>query len=353
MTTRQATTRQGTTRQAAAQVAAQGAVPGDVATLTVFVERGCTSCHAAREVAEKVRATYPEVAVSVVDFAEVSSGQVPSEVFAAPTFLLDGVVVSLGTPEWGTLTALLERAPQELAEGGGAPVATSPTRSISEPIPLPCLMEAQLFQDLGERELAEIERTTTMSSCKRGTVFFAPEETGEVLFILKKGRVNLYRVTEEGKKLVTATLEPGSVFGEMALAGQGMNGSFAEAAEDSTLCIMSRQDMQRVVQQYPSIALRMLEGMARRLDDAEERLADVAYKSVPARIAATLLRLSGPDNKPVNLSHQDIADMVGTYRETATRILNEMRGDELVELKRMRINVSDRRRLALLAAEVV
>ena len=329
-------------------------VPGGVSTLTVYVERGCSSCAAAREVAARVHATYPEVDVRVIDLGAVSSNEVPDEVFAAPTFLLDGEVVSLGTPAWETLTALLERAPDEAAaEGGGDPVTTTPTRSIPGPEPTPCLMESDLFRDLGEPEMTEIERTTTMSSCKRGTVFFAPEETGEVLFILKAGRVNLYRVTEEGKKLVTATLEPGSVFGEMALAGQGMNGSFAEAAEDSTLCVMSRQDVQRVIQQYPSIALRLLEGMARRLDEAEERLADVAYKSVPARIAATLLRLSGPDNKPVNLSHQDVADMVGTYRETATRILNEMRGDELVDLKRMRITVTDRRRLALLASEVV
>jgi CRP-like cAMP-binding protein len=275
-------------------------------------------------------------------------------VFAAPTFLLDGEVVSLGTPAWVTLTALLERAPvDERAEGGGDSLVTTPTRSIPALEPTPCLFESALFQDLGEREMAEVERTTTMTTCKRGTVFFAPEETGEVLFILKSGRVNLYRVTEEGKKLVTATLEPGSVFGEMALAGQGMNGSFAEAAEDCTLCIMSREDIQRVIHQYPAIALRLLEGMALRLDAAEERLADVTYKSVPARIAATLLRLSGPDNRPVNLSHQDIADMVGTYRETATRILNEMRVEELVELQRMRINVTDRRRLAMLAAEVV
>ncbi len=227
-------------------------VPGDVATLTVYVERGCTSCGAAREVAEQVREKYPEVDVRVFDLGDVSSEDVPTEVFAAPTFLLDDEVVSLGTPARETLPALLERAPiEDDAEGEGGSVATTRSRSIPAPEPTPCLMESELFRDLGEREMSEIERTTTMSSCKRGTVFFAPEETGEVLFILKAGRVNLYRVTEEGKKLVTATLEPGSVFGEMALAGQGMNGSFAEASEDCTLCLMSREDVQRVIHQYP------------------------------------------------------------------------------------------------------
>lgn len=323
--------------------------PARTATLTVYVEESCTSCGAAREVAARVAREFPSVHVRIADLGVVPSVSVPEGVFAAPTFVLNNEVISLGTPGWEELAALLR--PHQ-SEGEPTPMTTS--RHLPDAAqPTPCLFESELFRDLGEQEMMEIERSTTMSMCKRGTVFFAPDETGEVLFILKQGRVNLYRVTEEGKKLVTATLEPGSIFGEMSLAGQGMSGSFAEAAEDSTLCLMSKTDVQAVIQRYPSVALRLLEEMAKRLDDAEERLADVAYKSVPARIAATLLRLSGPDNKPVNMSHQDIADMVGTYRETATRILNEMRGDELVELQRMRIAVTDRRRLALVAAEVV
>jgi len=289
------------------------------------------------------------VQVRILDLGVVSSDSVPDGVFATPTFVLDNEVVSLGTPAWEELVTLLRPHHSE-----SEPTTMTTARQLPDTeLPTPCLFESELFRDLGTQEMVEIERSTTMSTCKRGTMFFAPEETGEVLFILKHGRVNLYRVTEEGKKLVTATLEPGSIFGEMSLAGQGMNGSFAEAAEDSTLCLMSKTDVQQVIQRYPSVALRLLEGMAKRLDDAEERLADVAYKSVPARIAATLLRLSGPDNKPVHMSHQDIADMVGTYRETATRIMNEMRADELLELRRMRIEVTDRRRLALLASEVV
>ncbi|MDP6605608.1 MAG: Crp/Fnr family transcriptional regulator [Dehalococcoidia bacterium] len=201
------------------------------------------------------------------------------------------------------------------------------------------LSATDLFQDMDERSLEQIERGAVMTSCHRGTVFYTPGETGEVLFILKAGRVNLYRMTAEGKKLVTTTVEPGTVFGEMSMIGQGMVDSFAEAAEDCTLCVMSRVDVERLIKEQPSVSLRLLELLANRLDAAEERLADVAYKSVPARIATTLLRLAGDDNAPVRLSHQDIADMVGTYRETATRILNELRTDGLIELNRMRIEI--------------
>jgi CRP-like cAMP-binding protein len=317
-----------------------------VRTLAVYLDRWCSSCVAAREVAERVQRSHPEIVVEIVDLDAVSSGGIPDGVFATPTFVLNGRVVSLGTPGWDDLMALLG-----VGRGGDKPGMTSRSRRFVGDTATPCLMETELFQDLGAAEMEEIERTTTMTTCKRGTVFFAPDETGEVLFILKSGRVNLYRMTDEGRKLVTATLDAGSVFGEMSLAGQGMNGSFAEAAEDSTLCLMSRGDVQRVIERFPSVALRLLEGMARRLDDAETRLADVTYKSVPARIATALLRLSGSANSEVNVSHQDIADIVGTYRETTTRILNEMRVDGLVDLRRMQIEILDRRRLAALAAE--
>ena len=214
------------------------------------------------------------------------------------------------------------------------------------------LSETDLFQDLAARDLDELERSTAMSSCNRGRVFFTPDETGEVLFILKSGRVNLYRMTPEGKKLVIATIEPGTVFGEMSLIGQGMFDSFAEAAEDCTLCVMSRVDVERLLREHPAVSVRLLELLARRLRETQERLADVAYKSVPARIAATLLRLSGEGEAPVRLSHQDIAEMVGTYRETATRILNELRADGLIELKRMQIVVRDAEGLDAVAQEL-
>ncbi len=213
------------------------------------------------------------------------------------------------------------------------------------------LSETDLFQDMDARDLEQLERGTAMTSCQRGTVFYTPGETGEVLFILKKGRVNLYRMTTEGKKLVTATVEPGTVFGEMSMIGQGMVDSFAEASEDCTLCVMSRTDVERLIREQPSVSLRLLQLLATRLDAAEERLADVAYKSVPARIATTLLRLSGDAGDAVKLSHQDIADMVGTYRETATRILNELRAEGLIELKRMRIDIVDAGRLEDVAAD--
>lgn len=204
------------------------------------------------------------------------------------------------------------------------------------------LSTMELFQDLSEKEQEELDRITTMSTVRRGKVFYRPEELGEVLFILKQGRVQLYRISPEGKKLVITTLEEGSLFGEMALLGQQMHSTFAEAITDCTICVMSRADLERLILQRPQVALRILEITGRRLRDAESRLEDLAFKGIPARLSSLLLRLAGDDDEIVGLTHQDLAEMVGTYRETATQVLNDLKSRGLIGIGRKRITILDR-----------
>ncbi len=191
-----------------------------------------------------------------------------------------------------------------------------------------------------------------MSTCRRGKVFYTPGETGEVLFILKRGRVNLYRINADGKKLVTSTIGAGTVFGEMSLVAQGMHDTFAEAAEECTLCVMSRSDVEHLLLSKPRVALRFMEMIATRLKDVETRMETVAFKSVPTRIATFLLQLSEHTNGKIEgVSHQDLADMVGTYRETVTRILNEFRSAGYIELGRLNVTILDKQAVQAIADE--
>ncbi len=213
------------------------------------------------------------------------------------------------------------------------------------------LSHTDIFQDLSSRELEDVERLTAMSTCRRGKVFYTPGETGEVLFILKRGRVNLYRINPDGKKLVTSTIGAGTVFGEMSLVAQGMHDTFAEAAEDCTLCVMSRSDVEHLLLSKPRVALRFMEMIAARLKDVEARMETVAFKSVPTRIATFLLQLSENTSKIAGVSHQDLADMVGTYRETVTRILNEFRSAGYIELGRLNVTILDKKAIQTIADE--
>jgi CRP-like cAMP-binding protein len=211
-------------------------------------------------------------------------------------------------------------------------------------IKLQALSNIQIFQDLTEQEMEEMDRATTMSTCEPGRVFYGPDERGEVLFLLKKGRVQLYRLSPEGKKLVVTVLDEGAIFGEMSMIGQGMHNTFAEAIDDCLLCVMSRTDVERIIDKNPMVAIRFMESMAIRLKQAEAKLEDLAFKSIPARLAALLQELSGSGdrgNMIQGYTHQDLAEMLGTYRETTTQTLNEFKSRSWIDISRKQITILD------------
>ena len=125
------------------------------------------------------------------------------------------------------------------------------------------LQMVDIFQDLRDAEMEEIDRATTLSVCRKGKILYMPEDTSEVLFLLKEGRIQLYRISPDGKKLVIATVGPGAIFGEMALIGQGMHNTFAEAIEACVLFVMSRDDVERLLITKPKVALRIFETLSR------------------------------------------------------------------------------------------
>jgi CRP-like cAMP-binding protein len=206
------------------------------------------------------------------------------------------------------------------------------------------LSEMAVFQDLSPRELEELNRITTMSAVPCGRVFYRPGEPGEILFILKRGRVNLYRMTPDGRKFITTTLGPHMIFGEMVLTGTRLHNTFAEAAEDCLICVMSRRDLERLILAKPQIALRLLTIIGRRLQEFEARLELLAFKGIPARLGSVLLELAEAEaSDEINgLTHQELAERVGTYRETATQILNDLRSAGLIEIGRRQIKILNR-----------
>lgn len=210
-----------------------------------------------------------------------------------------------------------------------------------------------VFQDLPEAALQEIERTITMTRCQKGRIFYRPEDKGEVLFFLKEGQVRLYGLSSEGQKQVVATIVQEDLFGEMALLGQGMRQTFAEAAADCILYVLSRQDVERLIVNYPSVALRMMYAMAERIDRLEIGVEDTVLASGRTRLAAYLLRLceeQGGDEIH-GYTPQDLAEAIGIPREIAGPILNELKSAQLIKIGREQLIIVDAPGLAVIAAE--
>jgi len=206
-----------------------------------------------------------------------------------------------------------------------------------------------LFQGFDAEEMREVERVTTTRSFKRGDVIYTPGETGEALFLLREGAVQIYRLSPEGRKLVIAQLLPHSFFGELSCIGQGMYDTFAEVIEDSVIMTMNCAVLNRLLVSKPEVARRILEAFGRRVLDAERQLEDTVFKGMTARVAALLLRESDGGDSVDGLTHQDIAERLGVYRETATNALNELKAADLISIGRKHIEILDRARLRAIA----
>ena len=140
----------------------------------------------------------------------------------------------------------------------------------------------------------------------------------------------------------------------MALVGQRMHHTFAEAMDECLICVMSRADVERLLREKPVVAFRFLESLGRRLIHVEARMEEIAFKSIPARLAGLLLRLAERTEAGLEVrgyTHQDLGEMLGTYRETTTQTLNEFKGEGLIEIGRKRIRLLDSERLAAVAEQ--
>ena len=218
--------------------------------------------------------------------------------------------------------------------------------------PVFCLAESEIFRDLTAEEMAAIAARAGMRAVDGETVVWSPDTGRPVLFIVKAGRVSLYRLAAGGRRLTLAILGPGGVFGEMPLLGQRMGQGYAETLERTVLCVMSEEEVREMLLADPRIAGRITEGLGRRLAEVEQRLADTVLKTAPQRVASVLLRLSAVGERPgllggrrpveVRLTHEQLAELVGTTRETTSKVLGDLREAGVVRLRRGGLVVLDR-----------
>ena len=207
------------------------------------------------------------------------------------------------------------------------------------------LSEVDIFCDLDESELRVIAEQAPMRTFERGSILFSPRQPVEALFILKAGSVRIFSIGPDGRAMTNALLTPGTIFGEMVLLGQHMYDRYAETMDDATVCLMDRADVHTYLLSNPKIALRVTELLGRRLIEAEQRLTDAVLKPAPQRVASTLHTLARKEFRrsvrgtelSVHLTHEQLADLAGTSRETVTKALGALADEGVIKLGRGKI----------------
>lgn len=206
-----------------------------------------------------------------------------------------------------------------------------------------------IFGRLAQRNRA-VGESFTVRSYRAGEAVGTPEEIGNSLFLVAGGRVQLYRNTRDGRRFVVATLGPGSIFGEDSVLGGLEPNASAVALEAGTVWIMPCQRVLELSSREAMFTFGLMQAMGQRVVEAENRLEQMAYSTIAARLAALLLDLAGDArNGVVRATHQELADMLGTWRETISKALQDLRRRGLVSSGRRALTLLDREGLRTVA----
>lgn len=211
------------------------------------------------------------------------------------------------------------------------------------------LSMVDILRPLSTEELEDLARRAPDIRLEQGEVFHTPEDRCERLFMLKKGRVQVYEEDPEGNEHTLSIVGGGTMLGEMALTGQCLEGMYARALLPSVICALTRQDLERLILRNPEVGLRLVRLLGERLRACEERLKEQSRKEVPARLASQILRLVESEGVvtregykvPTPYTHEQLATMIGSKRVPVTRAFRKLKQEGAVEPRGRRIHVVD------------
>lgn len=221
------------------------------------------------------------------------------------------------------------------------------------------LEQFDLFDGLTEEEKHRLAGFMELKKKPRYSVIYQPGETSEHIYLLAKGAIKISTHSSEGKEVIKQLIHPEAIFGELSLVGESTRNETAQSLKEEVHYYTIRvADFQRVVFANPSLSRRILNLFGRRMMAAEHKLEDLIFKDARSRIVGFLHKVVSERGRRVgyemllkhSLTHQDIANITCTSRQTVTLVLNELRKENLIYFNRGRILVRDMDNLLASAA---
>lgn len=207
-----------------------------------------------------------------------------------------------------------------------------------EPI---CARHISIFSALSDEELKNIINMVTRKEYLKGAVLCREGEVYDSLFLIREGKIKISKITRDGKEQIIHILTKGDFFGETNLFDDIISSFTATAITNSRVCILSRGDLEGILNKNPSISIKILKELTYRLSETEDLAKVLATKDVESRIANMLLEFSNKYGKAIDgniylevpLNREDMANYCGVTRETISRKLSKLEDDNIIELK--------------------
>lgn len=220
------------------------------------------------------------------------------------------------------------------------------------------LKRIDLFKNLSDQELSELGAHISSESFKKKEAIFHEGEPPEWFYIVASGKVKITKLSHEGKEVILEIIQPGDIFGGVAVLKNISYPANAVTMEDTEVLKISRKNLMRILDRFPNFMHCIALQLGDRMKSSYDSLKNIALERVEARIAALLLKLAGKvgvETKDglmidMRLTKQDVADMVGTTVETSIRTFTKFKKQGLVYDLDGRIVIKDKRGLAELAS---
>jgi CRP/FNR family transcriptional regulator, cyclic AMP receptor protein len=215
------------------------------------------------------------------------------------------------------------------------------------------LRRIPIFADLTETHRAALAANVISRVYPRGVTIFSQGSAGEELFLIARGQVRIYTVSETGHELSVTILCEGDFFGELALLDGGPRSASAVTMQTTSVLIIGRQTFLSTVRSSPELAVAILETLGSRLRLSTLNAEHLAVNAAPQRVVRQLVELADRYGVPegagvridVRLTQDDLASLSGTTRETVNRVLASLRDQGLIRVARARVSVLDLRQL--------
>jgi CRP/FNR family transcriptional regulator len=221
------------------------------------------------------------------------------------------------------------------------------------------LKRINLLDGMNEEEMKYIDSHSRMKTFKKGeTIYFSHQDVQQIFF-LKKGKVKLYKTDMSGKEMVFAILKDRECFGSLSPFEGASPNEFAEAMEDSMTCLIDKKAFFSFIQDKPTVVLRLNKLLSLKIYELEMLLEELTFKTVLERTVSLFVKLNekfgvqynGHKLINISLTHNDIASMIGSTRESTTVALSTLKSQGLIASQKKKIIIKDLQRLTSFSKE--
>lgn len=211
------------------------------------------------------------------------------------------------------------------------------------------LKKAPVFSELSNEDLEEIKNITIERNLPKGTTIFMEGDKGDAFYFVKSGKVKVYKTTSDGRELIFTILSPGDVFAEVSLFNDIDYPAGTEVLEDACIGMIRNEDLEDLIRENSEIALHIIKIFSKKLYDSQQKVKELALTDTYARTAQIIMQMA--ETKGIqtsegiefelNLSRQELANLIGTARETVSRVLSQFRKESSINIDRKNIIIKD------------